>query len=197
MSAKCERLTSNYKWIVKFFSVFKKITSTIVFRIWNFPHVDMEIGSHVTGRVEIRQFTNRPLKLLVKMKKKSRFSGNTLIQGSGYLELGENSFAGEGFIVGCNESVIIGDHVMIAQNCTIRDTDHVIDDVNAPMAVQGIKTAPVKIGNDVWIGHGVVILKGVNIGHGVVVAAGAVVIKDIPEYAIVGGVPAKIIKYRC
>jgi acetyltransferase-like isoleucine patch superfamily enzyme len=52
------------------------------------------------------------------------------------------------------------------------------------------------IGNDVWIGLGAIVLDGVNIGHGAVVAAGSVVTKDVPPYAIVGGVPARIIKYR-
>lgn len=54
----------------------------------------------------------------------------------------------------------------------------------------------VEIGNDVWIGARATILDGVKIGDGAIVAAGAVVAKDVPPYAIVGGVPAKVIKYR-
>ena len=54
----------------------------------------------------------------------------------------------------------------------------------------------VKIGNDVWIGARAIILGGVNIGDGAIVAAGAVVTKDVPAYAIVGGVPARILRYR-
>lgn len=55
---------------------------------------------------------------------------------------------------------------------------------------------PVVIGDDVWIGTRVIILPGVKIGNGVIIAAGAVVTKDIPDYAVAGGVPAKVIKYR-
>lgn len=55
---------------------------------------------------------------------------------------------------------------------------------------------PVNIGHDVWIGARAIIMDGVNVGNGAVIAAGAVVTKDVPDYAVVGGVPAKIIKYR-
>lgn len=54
----------------------------------------------------------------------------------------------------------------------------------------------VEIGNDVWIGNNALILSGVRIGHGAVVAAGAVIVKDVPDYAIVGGNPAKVIRFR-
>jgi phosphonate metabolism protein (transferase hexapeptide repeat family) len=58
------------------------------------------------------------------------------------------------------------------------------------------RSRPVHIGHDTWIGHGAIIMKGVKIGNGAVVASHAVVTKDVPPYAIVGGLPAKIIKWR-
>lgn len=58
------------------------------------------------------------------------------------------------------------------------------------------KNGPVVIGHDVWIGRDVTLLTGITIGHGAVIAAGAVVANDVPPYAIVGGVPAKLIRYR-
>jgi phosphonate metabolism protein (transferase hexapeptide repeat family) len=58
------------------------------------------------------------------------------------------------------------------------------------------RSRPVKIGHDTWIGHGAIIMKGVTIGDGAVVASQSVVTKDVPPYAIVGGVPAKFIKWR-
>ncbi len=54
----------------------------------------------------------------------------------------------------------------------------------------------VRIGNDVWVGHGAFIKPGVTIGDGAIVAAGSVVVKDVPEYAVMGGVPARLIRYR-
>lgn len=64
------------------------------------------------------------------------------------------------------------------------------------MGQQGMRVSEVIIGNDVWIGMRVIIMPGIKVGNGVVIGAGAVVTKDVPDYAIVGGVPARIIKFR-
>jgi len=85
---------------------------------------------------------------------------------------------------------------MIANAVSIRDTDHNFTDTSVDMINQGIKTDPIFIKDNVWLGHGVVITKGVTINSGAIIAANAVVTKNIPSNAIVGGVPAKIIKYR-
>lgn len=85
---------------------------------------------------------------------------------------------------------------MIADAVSIRDTDHNHNDLNVAMINQGITTSPVIVGDDVWIGYGATILKGVEIGNGAIIAAGAVVTSNVAPYTIVGGVPAKIIKTR-
>ena len=64
------------------------------------------------------------------------------------------------------------------------------------MIAQGGTVVQVTIGDDVWIGTRAIILPGVTIGNGVIIGAGAVVTKDVPDYAIVGGVPARVIRFR-
>ena len=62
--------------------------------------------------------------------------------------------------------------------------------------LEGVSKGNIIVDDDVWIGYRAIIMSGVHIGQGAIVAAGAVVTKDVPPYAIVGGVPAKVIKYR-
>ena len=82
------------------------------------------------------------------------------------------------------------------QSLTILTSTHIIDRIDIPMGEQGSVVKEVSIGNDVWIGMRSIIMPGVTIGNGVVIGAGAVVTKDVPDYAVVGGVPARIIKFR-
>jgi acetyltransferase-like isoleucine patch superfamily enzyme len=158
--------------------------------------VKLSYKAKVGKNVKLRFFwiKNKPLKVI--LKERSVLHSFVTIQGSGYFELGKNSYIGAYSIIGCNEKVIIGNNVMISQFVSIRDTDHRFDRTDIPMMYQGIKTQPVIIEDDVWIGYGSIINKGVRIGKGSIVAAGAVVTKDVPSYAIVAGVPAKVIKYR-
>lgn len=93
--------------------------------------------------------------------------------------------------------VIIGDDVMMGERCVIYTQNHKFDRIDIPMDEQGFQEEkPVVIGNDVWIGGNVTILPGVKIGNGAILGACAVVTKSVPDYAIVGGNPARIIKYR-
>lgn len=104
------------------------------------------------------------------------------------LELGDG-YANAGLNLSCFEHITIGDGCAISEKVTIRDSDdHRLSGASQPV------TAPIRIGAHVWIGIGATILKGVTIGDGAVVAAGAVVTRDVPPAALVGGVPARVIR---
>lgn len=105
--------------------------------------------------------------------------------------IGSDSIIGENIVFDGRDKITIGDHVDIASEVMIYNAEHDINDENFRVI-----TAPVEIGDYVFIGPRVIILPGVKIGKAAVVGAGAVVTKDVPEFAIVGGVPAKVIGER-
>ena len=114
---------------------------------------------------------------------------------SSHLKLGDNSGIGINASIGGN--VTIGKNVMMGPECIIYTKNHEFTRTDIPMCKQGFQEEkPVTIGDDVWIGARVTILPGVNIGNGVIIGAGAVVAKDIPDYVVVVGNPAKVIKNR-
>ncbi len=126
----------------------------------------------------------------------------TLVCGlNGCIEIGDNTML-NGVAVTAYKKVSIGKNCQIASNTIISDTDfHPTNWQVREMEVLGNKIdhkevgkAEVTIGNNVWIGWGVIILKGVKIGNNSIVAAGAVVTSEVPENVIVAGNPAKIIK---
>ncbi len=111
------------------------------------------------------------------------------------IQIGDNSSIGLNAIL--DGGIKIGNSVMMGQNCAILTTNHRFDRLDIPMNEQGCsEVRPVVIGDDVWIGMYVIILPGVHIGNGAIVGAGSVVTKDVPDYAIVGGNPAKLIRFR-
>ena len=101
-----------------------------------------------------------------------------------------------GALIDARGGVVIGDYVMVGPYAVIASSNHAHKQTDVPMATVDHVMAPVKIGNDVWIGAHAVITGGVTIGNGVVVSAGAVVTKDVADYQIVGGVPARVIAQR-
>ena len=110
-------------------------------------------------------------------------------------EIGDNSTVG--FRSDIYGPVKIGKDVMIGPEVAIYTHNHKHDEIDIPMIKQGYtENKPVYIEDNVWIGRRVLIMPGVCIGTGSIVAAGAVVTKNVEPYSIVGGNPAKIIKYR-
>lgn len=111
------------------------------------------------------------------------------VNGGAVLELGNFSYINSSANIHCFHKIQIGDDVVISEGVTMRDTDN-----HTIVGAEPVDDPSIVIGNHVWIGLNVTILKGVKIGDGAVIAAGAVVNKDVPARALVGGVPAKIIK---
>lgn len=109
--------------------------------------------------------------------------------------IGDNTGIGANSII--QGPTTIGNYVMMAPEILIFTTNHQTSDILTPMKLQG-DTEPreVKIGDDVWIGQRAIILPGVTIGNGAIIASGAVVTKDVSDYSVVGGNPAKVLKSR-
>jgi len=113
-----------------------------------------------------------------------------------FLTIGKNCDIGPGTLIDCSHRVEIGNDVIFSPNISIYTHLHNYEKKDILIREQGESTAPVIIEDDVFIGKGATILMGVKIGKGAVIGAHSVVTKDIPEYAVCGGVPAKLIKYR-
>lgn len=116
---------------------------------------------------------------------------------TGHLEMGINSSVAHNCTLsGRKAGIFIGDNVMIAPNCVFVAFDHSFDNLEIPMINQGVIEKPIIIEDDVWIAANCTITKGVKIGKGSIIAANSVVTKDVEDYSIYGGVPAKYIRSR-
>ena len=110
--------------------------------------------------------------------------------------IGDNSNLGDYNFVGAAGGVRIGKHVLIGQGVRFHSENHIFDRTDVVMQAQGVTNQGIVVEDDVWLGSGAIILDGVTIGSGAVVAAGSVVTKDVPRMAVVGGSPAKVLKFR-
>lgn len=120
------------------------------------------------------------------------------VSGRKQLIIGDNVWTGENFFVKDEGGVKIGSGTIISRNCEIWTSNHNYnsDDLQCIPYDKRMVKKPVSIGENVWIGSRVTILPGVNIGEGAVVGAGSVVTGNVPKGAVIGGNPAKVIKYR-
>ncbi len=161
-------------WVRNFVNPFyhKKGRNTRIFRrarIDTMPFNHFETGTNVT----IEDFT---------------FVNN----GMGPVKIGDSSFIGaSNVIIG---PVTIGNHIMTAQNVVLSGLNHGFSDVTTGFRYQPCTTALITVGDGCWIGANSVIVAGVNIGKYCVIAAGSIVTKDVPDYSIAAGNPAKVIK---
>ena len=129
-----------------------------------------------------------------------RYGRNINVERNADFGSGANISIGNNSGIGINCKVrgplLIGNNVMMGPDCVILTSTHNFERTDIPMVAQGGTVVKVTIGDDVWIGTRAIILPVVTIGNGVIIGAGAVVTKDVPDYAIVGGVPARVIRFR-
>ena len=148
-------------------------------------------------------FLGRGLELKIEPRGQVRFGrfvwigdGTKVRCHEGVVEIGDKTVMGQECTISAYQHVRIGEQCVIADRAMFIDFDHGVVEVERPIRLQGIYKRDVEVGNNVWIGYGACILRGVSVGDNAVIGTNAVVTKDVPANAIVGGVPARIIRMR-
>ena len=169
----------------------KEIISTLfswTFMKWWLNYKAYKIINMVSGRrtITIGKYTNIHPTTIIRYGENIKIGSHCLINHNNLLQPGK----------GPNGTITIGNYVHTGMNVMFMAFNHGFYTKEIPTKEQDYLDAPIVVEDDVWIGAGSIILAGVTIGKGAIIAAGAVVNKDVPQYAIVGGVPAKILKRR-
>jgi acetyltransferase-like isoleucine patch superfamily enzyme len=114
----------------------------------------------------------------------------------GSVSFGAKSVMGQECTISAFQHISIGRECVIADRVMLIDFDHGVVDVEKPIRLQGIYKRDVRVGNNVWIGYGACVLRGITVGDNAVIGANAVVTHNVPANAVVGGVPARLIRMR-
>ncbi|WIH20118.1 acyltransferase [Photobacterium damselae] len=131
-----------------------------------------------------------------KIGKKCVIGSYAEIHNSINFSMAEDSGVGTRSFINCADKVSIGSRVLMGPDVSIFSSNHKWNEDDRTYYKKGVVSAPVIINDDCWLGAKSIILPGVVLGKGVTVCAGAVVNKSFPDYAVIGGVPAKIIKIK-
>jgi acetyltransferase-like isoleucine patch superfamily enzyme len=122
--------------------------------------------------------------------------GSKIRVHEGEVSIGAKTVIGQECTISAYQHVEIGSECIIADRTMLIDFDHGVVEVERPIRLQGIYKRDVKVGNNVWMGYGACVLRGVSVGDNSIVGTSAVVTKDVPENAVVGGVPARVLRMR-
>ncbi len=115
--------------------------------------------------------------------------------GDARVKIGEGTFLNRNVMIASHDLVEIGAHCMLANGCFVSDANHRFDDPSKPITWQGFESkGPTRIGENCWLGIGVVVTSGVTIGERSVIGANSVVTRDIEPYSIAAGSPAKVLR---
>lgn len=158
---------------------------------FRFHHFD-RFGTHVALGARVRFWG--PVRVFIGSH--SALFDDVIISGVGEVHIGDRSTIGHNSVLVSRERIQIGNDCMLAAFCYVLDVDHEFANPDRVIPEQGLRIKPVVIGNDVWVGAGSIILRGVTIGHGAVVAANSVVTESVPPHAVVAGSPARLVKDR-
>jgi acetyltransferase-like isoleucine patch superfamily enzyme len=148
-------------------------------------------------------FLGRGLELKIEPAGEIRFGrfvwigdGTKIRCHEGVVEIGDKTVMGQECTISAYQRVRIGNECVIADRAMFIDFDHGMVEVERPIRRQGIYKRDVEVGNNVWIGYGACILRGVSVGDNSVIGTNSVVTKDVPANSVVGGIPARIIRMR-
>lgn len=114
----------------------------------------------------------------------------------GQVEIGDKTVMGQECTISAYQRVRIGAECVIADRTMFIDFDHGVVEVERPIRSQGIYMKDVVVGSNVWIGYGACVLRGVSVGDNAVIGTNSVVTRDVPANAVVGGVPARVLRMR-
>jgi acetyltransferase-like isoleucine patch superfamily enzyme len=127
----------------------------------------------------------------------THIGANTVIEAKAApIEIGPRAFINTGVFIAASYGITIGADALLAEYATIRDADHAFDDHHTAFNTQGLRGAPVVIGDNVWLAAKVTVTKGVTIGPGSIVGANSVVTRSIGQAEVWAGVPARLLRHR-
>jgi acetyltransferase-like isoleucine patch superfamily enzyme len=148
-------------------------------------------------------FLGRGVQLQIGTRARVRFGrwvwighGTKIRCHEGVVRIGDKTVLGQECTISAYQHVSIGEQCIVADRVMLIDFDHNVAEVERPIRVQGIYKRDVRVGNNVWIGYGAQILRGVSVGDNAIIGASAVVTRDVPANAVVAGVPARVIRMR-
>jgi acetyltransferase-like isoleucine patch superfamily enzyme len=171
-----------------------RVNLSTTLSLWRGSRLNMRRGARIEGlgRVEIFELGTLDLGRRVRVAR-----GAELVVSKGAsMSIADDVSIGSFCNIRAERSITIGARVLIAQHVSIIGGQYSYDRRDVPLWEQPYSAGDVTLGEDCWIGVGATILPNVSIGIGAIIAAGAVVTKDVPDYAIFGGVPARHIATR-
>ena len=170
--------------------------TTVLARLRCWAFLETAQGVRIDRGFRVRPFSPDGGNLRIQLGEGVIVGRFSLFQGRGHIRFEEYSRCRSNCVIDSSSSVTIGAYTGLADYVCVRDTDHTFDRQDVAIRRQGVRSDPVVIGRDCWVGHGATVLRGVTIGDGAIVAAGSVVTKDVAPMTIVAGAPAKPIGYR-